>query len=84
MKKSLDFVSMSQSEENSVHGDMRATWEDHGDSSTVRTESLDAVLATILQEIENKRADNLQRMVAEMLQAQFDQENQVAELVENG
>ena len=40
------------------------------DSSTVRQEELDKVLAGMLQEIENKRADQLQVMVAETLQSE--------------
>ena len=54
-----------------VHGTLEDTWrQGFGDSSTVRTEELDALLASILQEVEDRRADQLQQMVAEVLQEQ--------------
>ncbi len=57
-----------------VHGDSRSQWEQHVDSSTQRQHDLDRIYAQILQEIEDRRADELQVWVAVQLQDRFDQE----------
>ena len=41
---------------------------DHVDSTRLRQEELDRTLASMLQDVEDKRADQLQIMVAETLQ----------------
>ena len=43
---------------------------DHVDSTKLRQEELDRTLASMLQEVEDKRADQLQIMVAETLQSE--------------
>ena len=43
---------------------------DHVDSTRVRQQELDRTLASMLQEVEDKRADQLQIMVAETLQSE--------------
>ena len=43
---------------------------DHVDSTRVRQEELDRTLASMLQDVEDKRADQLQVMVAEMLESE--------------
>ena len=60
-----------------IHGDLEETWRqeyrrEHRDSSTQRMMELDRCLAAMIQEIENRRADQLQIKVAEMLQQQED------------
>ena len=42
----------------------------HVDSTRLRQEELDRTLASMLQEVEDKRADQLQIMVAETLQSE--------------
>ena len=43
---------------------------DHVDSTKLRQEELDRTLASMLQEVEDRRADQLQIMVAETLQSE--------------
>ena len=63
----------------SLHGDLEDVWRhDHVDSSRSRQVELDFVLASMLQEIENRRADKLQEMVAEALR-EMEQERKMEE-----
>ena len=56
--------------------EIRDVWRGYGldfvDSTTSRMEELDHCLASMLQDIEDRRADQLQVMVAEVLQAEED------------
>ena len=52
---------------------------DHVDSTRLRQEELDRTLASMLQEVEDKRADQLQIMVAEMLHEEKGDEGEKSE-----
>ena len=57
-------------EQEQLHGSLYDVWRGfYPDSTTSRQIEMDACLAEMLQQVEDRRADALQRMVAEVLYA---------------
>ena len=71
--RSCDFVRMNKDTIQpltTVIDTLNSVTTDHVDSTRLRQEELDRTLASMLQEVEDKRADQLQIMVAETLQSE--------------
>ena len=71
--RSCDFVRMNKDTIQpslTVYDTLNSGSTGHVDSTRLRQEELDRTLASMLQEVEDKRADQLQIMVAETLQSE--------------